>query len=125
MERRGAPAADLERYRVALEDAIALTSLRAVARAVGMSPTGLTKFLDGTNPYGPTLERVRTWYYSSAGMHQTPSEEIISLLRRFVVTLPEPNTGVVDLLAAVDAAYQHAGMYVPEWVSAARAHLAR
>lgn len=125
MEGRGATAPDLERYRIALKDAVSLTSLRAVARAVGMSPTGLTKFLDGTNPYGPTLERVRTWYYTQAGMHQTPPEEIISLLRRFVVTLPEPNAGVVHLLAAVDTAYQHAGMYVPDWVSAARARLAR
>ncbi|HEU4561216.1 MAG TPA: hypothetical protein VFS20_25410 [Longimicrobium sp.] len=125
MEGRGASAADLERYRIALEDAIALTSLRAVARAVGMSPTGLTKFIDGTNPYGRTLERVRTWYFTRAGVHQTAPEEIISALRRFVVTLPEPNAGVVHLLAAVDAAYQQAGMYVPEWVSAARTCLAR
>jgi hypothetical protein len=125
MKGREASAADLDRYRIALEDAIALTSLRAVARAVGMSPTGLTKFLDGTNPYDRTLERVRNWYFTRAGVHQTAPEEIVSLLRQFVVTLPEPNTGVVHLLAAVDAAYQHAGMYVPEWVSAARAHLAR
>ncbi|HET7461697.1 MAG TPA: hypothetical protein VFJ82_10625 [Longimicrobium sp.] len=125
MEGRGASAADLERYRIALKDAIAFASLRAVAGAVGMSPTGLTKFLDGSNPYGRTLERVRTWYYNRAGVHQTPPEEIIFLLRRFVVTLPEPNTGVVYLLAAVDAAYRHAGMYVPDWVSAVRARLAR
>jgi len=124
MEGRGASAADLERYRTALGDAIALTSLRAVARGVGMSPTGLTKFLDGSNPYGPTIERVRNWYYGTAGVHQTPPEEIISVLRRFVVTLPEPNTGVERLLAAVDESYRHAGMFVPGWVSAARARLA-
>ncbi len=121
MEGRGATGADLERYRTALEDAIALTSLREVARQVGMSPTGLTKFLDGTNPYGTTIERVRFWYYNRAGMHQTPPEEIIAALRRFVVTLPEPNTGVARLLAAVDESYQNAGMYVPQWVAAVRA----
>lgn len=125
MEGRGASAADLERYRIALDDAIALTSLRAVAREIGMSPSGLTNFLNGTHPYGRTLERVRNWYYSRAGVHQARPEEIISALRRFVVTLPEPNTGVARLLAAVDESYQNAGMYVPAWVGAARARLAR
>lgn len=124
MEGRGATEADLVRYRIALKDAIALTSLRAVARQVGMSPTGLTKFLDGTNPYGPTIERVRIWYYYRAGVQQTAPDEIISALRRFVVTLPEPNTGVARLLAAVDASYQDAGMFAPEWVGAARALVA-
>lgn len=37
------------------------TSLRAAARAIGISPTGLKKFLDGTNPYAPTRRRLRRW----------------------------------------------------------------
>src|SRR3954462_11299295 len=38
------------------------TSLRGVAREIGMSPTGLKKFLMGTAPYSPTLRRLRKWY---------------------------------------------------------------
>ncbi|HVH11557.1 MAG TPA: hypothetical protein VM759_00825, partial [Longimicrobium sp.] len=38
------------------------TSLRSVAREIGMSPTGLKKFLLGTAPYSPTLRRLRNWY---------------------------------------------------------------
>src|SRR3954465_7969632 len=37
------------------------TSLRGVAREIGMSPTGLKKFLLGTAPYAPTVRRLRKW----------------------------------------------------------------
>jgi hypothetical protein len=48
--------------RAALAEAIERTSLRAVARNLDMSPSGLRKFLDGTEPYTPTMRRVREWY---------------------------------------------------------------
>ena len=106
---------------MALEDAVDRSTLRAVAVAVGMSPTGLRKFLDGTKPYGPTVERLRIWYYHKAGVHLTPPAEIASLLRRLVVTLPQPDGGVAKVLAAVEASYREAGMYPPAWVDAVRA----
>jgi hypothetical protein len=37
-------------------------SLRQLAREVGMSPTGLTEFLDGTEPYWKTIDKVVRWY---------------------------------------------------------------
>jgi len=89
-----------------------------------MSPSGLTKFLDGARPYGRTVERLRVWYYMRAGVHQTPPAEIAAQLRRLVLTLPEPNGGVVNLLAAVEASYRAAGMFAPEWIRAVRAMIA-
>ena len=86
-----------------------------------MSPTGLTKFLEGTKPYGRTVARVREWYYSEAGVHQTPPELIAAQLRRYVVTLPNPDRGLVHLLEAVDASYRQAGMFPPGWVGTVRA----
>jgi len=62
---------DLERFRIALENEIGRTTLRATARKVRMSPSGLTKFLEGSKPYGRTVARVREWYYSEAGVHRT------------------------------------------------------
>jgi hypothetical protein len=38
------------------------TSLRAVAKEVGMSPTGLSKFLWGANPYAKTMLRLTEWF---------------------------------------------------------------
>ncbi|HEX6745918.1 MAG TPA: hypothetical protein VF092_01285 [Longimicrobium sp.] len=112
---------DLERFRIALENEIARTTLRATARKVRMSPSGLTKFLEGTKPYGRTVARVREWYYSEAGVHRTPPELIAAQLRRYVVTLPNPDRGLVNLLEAVDASYRQAGMFPPEWVRTVRA----
>jgi hypothetical protein len=112
---------DLERFRIALENEIARTTLRATARRVRMSPTGLTKFLNGSQPYGRTVARLREWYYGEAGVHQTPPELIVAQLRRFVVTLPNPDRGLENLLEAVDASYQQAGMFAPEWVRTVRA----
>lgn len=114
-------AEDLERFRIALESEIERTTLRAVARKLGMSPTGLTKFLNGGNPYGPTVARLRKWYYAEAGVHQTPPEIIAAELRRYVLTLPVPDGGVSRLLSAVDASYRTAGMLTPSWVDAVRA----
>ncbi|HWK90336.1 MAG TPA: DUF433 domain-containing protein [Longimicrobium sp.] len=48
------------------------TSLRAVARQVGMSPSGIHKFLQGSQPYSPTLRRLRSWY---EGLSGSKSEE--------------------------------------------------
>jgi hypothetical protein len=114
---------DLERFRIALENEIRRTTLRATARKVRMSPSGLTKFLEGTKPYAPTVARLREWYYSEAGVHQTPPELIAAQLRRFVVTLPNPDRGLVNLLNAVEASYRKQGMFTPEWVRTVRALL--
>lgn len=36
--------------------------LRAAARAIGMSASGLQHFLRGTRPYEPTLAKLASWY---------------------------------------------------------------
>lgn len=120
MSGRGVSLADLDRFRIALEAAIARSSLRGVARTVDMSPTGLARFLDGGQPYGKTVERVRNWYYREAGLHQLRPGEIVGLLRRVVGTLPEPDAGVGNILEAVDRSYFSAGMMPPEWVRSVR-----
>lgn len=53
---------DLEQAREAVAEAVEQGSLRRVAREIGMSPTGLKKFLDGTDPYGPTLRKLVPWW---------------------------------------------------------------
>lgn len=37
-------------------------SLRSVAREIGMSVSGLMKFLNGARPYRATYSRLRRWY---------------------------------------------------------------
>jgi hypothetical protein len=112
-----------ERYRDAVRQAIASSTLRAVAKEVEMSPTGLQKFLEGTNPYGKTKERLRFWYYRQAGFSSFAVEDAVFILRRLVGTLPTPDHGVAGVLEAVEVAYQRAGMMAPEWVRLVRREL--
>ena len=114
-----------ERFRDAVRQAIARSTLRVVARDVGMSPTGLRNFLDGTNPYGKTRERLQLWYFREAGFGSFPVEDAAYILRRLVGTLPTPDYGVAGLLDAVDTAYQREGMRAPEWVRLVRHELGR
>lgn len=52
---------ELDRIRAELERELATSSLRSVAREVGMSPSGLSKVLAGGRPYRQTLTKLRAW----------------------------------------------------------------
>ena len=39
-----------------------IRGLRQLAREVEMSPTGLSKFMEGTDPYWKTVYKVLRWY---------------------------------------------------------------
>lgn len=116
MSMREFDAGELERHRFALKAAIARSSLRAVAVSVGMSPTGLSRFLDGTQPYARTVERIRRWSERHAGLDGVQPERIAAELRRIVGTLPDPDSGVANLLEAVERSYRSAGLAPPAWV---------
>jgi len=51
-----------DEIRAALWAYLEVASLRQTAREVGMSPTGLSNFLNGAKPYTPTVRKLRTWY---------------------------------------------------------------
>lgn len=53
---------ELGEIRRALQLYLDEASLRQAAREVGMSPTGLSKFLDGAEPYARTVKKLRAWY---------------------------------------------------------------
>lgn len=55
-------ARDVEEIREAVRSYRDSVSLREAAREVGMSPTGLSHFCDGTEPYLPTLRKLQRWY---------------------------------------------------------------
>lgn len=48
--------------RNAAERAVKASSLRSVARDVGLSPMGLSSFIKGTDPLPSTVEKLTTWY---------------------------------------------------------------
>ncbi len=52
----------IDEIRKALFAFIDRASLREAARGVGMSPTGLSNFLHGAEPYGRTVGKLSKWY---------------------------------------------------------------
>lgn len=114
---------ELDRIRRALQAAVDGTSLRAVAAAVEMSPSGLSKLLAGGEPYGKTVERIRRWYEREAGLDRVAPHVLAERLRLLVPTLSSPDRGVVMLLEAVDRSYEAESLPAPEWTRRVRVEL--
>lgn len=56
------PLNSLERLRESVATRVEATSLRSVARQVGMSPSGLEKFLCGGTPYARSRQKLQDWW---------------------------------------------------------------
>jgi AcrR family transcriptional regulator len=105
------------------------TSLRGVAREIGMSPTGLKKFLLGTAPYSPTLRRLRKWYLHHAALptgevsYHDASAALVVLIHDLQ---PEPRRHAADcLLDCLERAYEDSGRPRPRWAADLRAEHGR
>ncbi len=105
------------------------TSLRGVAREIGMSPTGLKKFLLGTAPYSPTLRRLRRWYLQHSALptgevsYHDASAALVVLIHDLQ---PEPRREASDcLLDCLERAYDASGRSRPRWLADLRAEHGR
>lgn len=109
--------------RYAVADQVERTSLRAVAHQVGMSPMGLRKFLQGTNPYQGAVRKLRGWYARQApggdSLSAGDAEAAIALLVRDID--PGVRQPVVEaVLRCMEAGYRESGRDVPSWVGELR-----
>jgi len=99
---------------------VAATSLRKVAREIGMSATGLSKFLDGNAPYLPTLNRLRNWYLRHAaspegGLSEEDAYAAVALLVHDLA--PDARQGAIEaVLSCMREGYQRSGQPVPGWI---------
>jgi hypothetical protein len=102
------------------------TSLRSVAREIGMSPTGLKKFLQGTAPYSPTLRRLRNWYvqYAAVQSGEVQTQDATAALAVLVHDLsPDPRRAAAGcVLDCVSRGYDQSGKTRPVWLNELRAH---
>src|SRR4051794_36038558 len=101
------------------------TSLRGVAREIGMSPTGLKKFLMGTAPYSPTVRRLRRWFLQYAALpaaeitHQHAESALVVLTHDLA---PGARRDASDcLLECLSRAYEASGRAQPAWIADLRA----
>ena len=94
----------VEQLREAVIEAVAVSSLRAVARQIRMSPTGLSKFIDGAAPYNPTIRRLRQWH--EAWVAADPERRLVEAVNALLVLVDPADrdrarAGVVRALESV------------------------
>ncbi|HEX2080021.1 MAG TPA: hypothetical protein VHG08_20045 [Longimicrobium sp.] len=116
----------IPQLRAAVAERVERTSLRSAAREIGMSPTGLKKFLDGNMPYTKTIHRLRAWYVHHAADRQeeTSGEAAFSAFGVLVHDLP-PGTQsqtVEAMLHCIEQGYLTTRRPVPAWVRQLRQH---
>jgi hypothetical protein len=115
-------AAPLARLREAVEQQVAERSLRHAARQVGMSPTGLQKFLSGTAPAESTCRKLERWAFERAAAGEPPTAESALAVLRFLVGALPPRRhleALGRLLTVLESAHAEAGA-APEWLAGAR-----
>lgn len=94
------------------------TSLRTAAAEIGVSYSGLRTFLKGTDPYAPTLAKLRAWYaQTEEGRAMTP-ERVQAVLESLLEPIPlELRREVLrDLVEILERAYRAVGAPVPKWL---------
>jgi hypothetical protein len=100
------------------------TSLRGVAREIGMSPMGLRNFIHGTEPYSPTLRRLRNWYvrYAAERPGAVELEEATAALTVLVHDMDAAprRKAACTVLDAVALGYEQSGVVKPAWVGELR-----
>jgi hypothetical protein len=123
--REGIP---LDRLRDAVEGGVANSSLRSVAREVGMSPSGLQKFRDGAQPYAATRLKLERWYVREAAQYGRGPGTGSALAALQILTHDFPSsqqkqvTG--EILGVLEAAYHRRRLRPPGWLVELRRTLA-
>lgn len=110
-----------ERMRQAVTGAVLATSLRQVARDVGMSPSGLDKYITGiSEPYSQTRRKLEEWYVRNAVSHDgisdaTAAAALMLLLDGIASELVERARH--QITTAVVAAHRDGGTAPPRWAA--------
>jgi hypothetical protein len=99
------------------------TSLRAVARAVGMSPMGLKHFLEGRRPYSATLRKLNVWFVQHSVQQTGFTEDAArAALTILLDGIPDAGRGRAAAMVLDDLWRTHRefGSRPPAWLTALR-----
>jgi transcriptional regulator with XRE-family HTH domain len=112
----------IRKMRQAVIEHVDNTSLRKVARQLGMSPAGLKKFMEGGAPYTPTLRRLRKWYprytAATAGGTVDPRDAAAALALLLHELPPDPRgQTAAGILQSLASAYEASGKPRPAWIT--------
>jgi len=116
------PLTSLERLRETVALRVQATSLRAVARQVGMSPSGLEKFLSGGTPYSRSRQKLQDWWEreGSRPRSEVSTEGIEVAVGALVRDLPVEfrAEAVQRLIRALRDVYHEQDAAFPPWLEA-------
>jgi hypothetical protein len=110
----------VDEIREAARLAVEAESLRAVARAVGLSPMGLKNFLEGRTPYSATRRKLNTWYVTHGDGRPVFDD---SVARASIAVLlegisePQRDDAARKLLVALQAIYDEKKAPPPAWLA--------
>ena len=113
------PRAPVAAIREAARRAVAETSLRAVARAIPMSPMGLQHFINGTRPYRATLRKLTAWYVNrGASRGEFSRDTARAALALLLDGIPEPHQAAARaaLLERLLRIHRDARTEPPAWL---------
>ncbi|MEW5926839.1 MAG: hypothetical protein AB1941_05115 [Gemmatimonadota bacterium] len=112
--------ASVDAIRAAAARAAKANGIRATAREVGMSVTGFRAFLDGSNPFASTREKLTAWYLrrAAAGEEKPTSSVVEAALAVLVEAIPPEKRAdaLRELVEAMERSYRAAGVPVPKWL---------
>lgn len=113
------PPTTIDRLREMVSIRVQATSLRSVARQVGMSPSGLEKFLQGGMPYSGSRRKLYDWYTREGSQLRSDltADGISAALGRLVQDLPDGQRApaMAGVLEVLMEAYDAQGA-VPAWL---------
>lgn len=104
--------------RTAVRRAVEATSLRGVARDIGMSAPGLQHFLDGGTPFRRTLRNLMAWYTRESATRREISDETVhAALAILLEGVPPEARAEMErkVIAVLRSAYSEQGLKPPGW----------
>lgn len=119
----------LEPLREAVAKKVEARSLRQVAREVGMSPTGLQKFLAGATPYSATRRKLERWYVRETAGYggDLTVGSALAALRVLVQDLPPRDQpgALTELVSLLEKVYRIQERAAPPWLRELRSLIER
>ena len=115
------PQTSIDRLREAVALRVQSTSLRAVARQVGMSPSGLHKFIAGGMPYTRSRRKLFRWLHRERrNLHADLSMDAVASAVACLLTdvPPQRQEGAMrDLVEALQGVYAAHTDDPPPWLA--------
>lgn len=114
------PQSTIDRLREAVTIRVQATSLRSVARQVGMSPSGLDKFLNGGMPYQKSRRKLFDWLSRERGNlgAEHTVDSVAAALSSLVRDLPPDRRerALQALLDTLRGLYETNTEHAPPWL---------